>query len=75
MRVRTDFDFTRHAPAGSEFVRILDTYQMDICDCCGKKRKCDLYEHAYTSDLGYGDVVFMDLCRTCAREQTVEVVE
>ncbi len=75
MRVRTDFAFTSHAPAGSEFIRIANTYASDICDCCGKRRKCDLYEHAYTTDHGTGDVVFMDLCRTCAKEHTAEVEE
>ena len=75
MRFRTDFAFTSHAPVGSEFVLIPDTYESNICDCCGNRRKCDLFEHAYTTDLGTGDVVFMDLCRSCRKTHTVEVEE
>lgn len=75
MKVRYDLAFTSHAPAGSVFYRVADTYEMNICDCCGNKRKCDLYEHSYETKYGTADVVFMDLCRTCAKEHTTEVKE
>lgn len=41
MEVRLPFDFFR-VPAGTPFYLIEDTYELNVCDVCGKKRKCDL---------------------------------
>lgn len=64
MKIRVDFEFFRE-PVGTIYELIENTYELNVCDCCGKKRKCDYYtsEHA-----------FLDLCRTCRKEHA-EVVE
>lgn len=64
MKIRVDFEFFRE-PVGTIYELIENTYELNVCDCCGKKRKCDYYssEHAY-----------LDLCRTCRKEHA-EVVE
>lgn len=64
MKIRVDFEFFRE-PVGTIYELIENTYELNVCDCCGKKRKCDYYssEHAC-----------LDLCRTCRKEHA-EVVE
>ena len=68
--IKTTFDFTSHAPTGSEFTLVKDTYESNVCDCCGNRRKCDLFVHFYTNSMGYKDTVFLDLCRSCRKKQT-----
>lgn len=47
-----------------------DSYEMNICDVCGQRRKCDWLENCHLEDGRTG----MDCCRTCQRK-ILEVVE
>ena len=60
MEVRLPFDFFR-APAGTPFYLIENTYALEVCDVCGKKRTCDYYQSK-------DPVVFLDVCRSCRNE-------
>lgn len=42
------------------FTLIEGTYEANVCDCCGQKRRCDYYY----SDNQNGRT-FVDLCRSC----------
>ena len=64
--IKVDFQFF-HAPAGTIYHRIEGTYEMNVCDCCGRNRSCDFYESDDGSTL-------MDLCRRCKKKHA-EVVE
>ena len=64
-KIVLDFPFTSHAPAGTIFHHIPDTYGPAVCDCCGMKKKCDYWK---TDDTDIWDCVFLDLCRTCLKE-------
>ena len=64
--IKVDFRFFS-APAGTVYRRIVGTYELNVCDCCGMKRSCDFYE----SEDGN---VLMDLCRGCKKTHA-EVVE
>lgn len=66
MIIKVDFDFFK-TPAGAEFELIPQSYQLNVCDCCGRKRKCDLYQSV---DGG----TFVDLCRSCFKDHA-EVVK
>ena len=57
--IKVDFRFFS-APAGTVYRRIVGTYELNVCDCCGMKRSCDFYE----SEDGK---VLMDLCRGCKK--------
>ena len=58
-KVKIDFPFFS-VPAGSTYRRIEGTYELNVCDCCGKKRSCDLYAAEDWSTL-------LDLCRNCKK--------
>ena len=48
--------------AGDRFVLIKDTYDLEICDLCGKKRKCDWFEYDGENYTG------IDVCRGCQKD-------
>ena len=56
------------APAGSIAVRVDGTYDTEVCDVCGKKRKCDWYEWRP----GIAGMTGMDICRSCAKSLEVK---
>ena len=64
--IKVDFSFFS-APAGSVYRQIEGTYELNVCDCCGKKRSCDLYASVDWS-------VLLDICRNCKKTHA-EVVE
>ena len=64
--IKVDFRFFS-APAGTVYHRIIGTYELNVCDCCGMKRSCDFYESEDGSTL-------LDLCRTCKKTHA-EVLE
>ena len=43
---------------------IPNTYEMNVCDYCGSKRKTDYYQ-------SLNQQVFCDICRTCRRKMEV----
>lgn len=50
-------------PEGTKLVISLNSYEENICDCCGQKRMCDWFEW---EDGG------LDLCRKCAKKWATE---
>lgn len=70
-RVKCTFKEGRNFfPRGSIFYLMPDGYQPDVCDLCGKKRKCEWLEFVGSSWTG------LDVCRSCLRDNFVmEVVD
>ena len=52
-----------NAPAGTVFYYIANSYELNVCDICGKKRKCDWFE---CEDIGI--LTGFDCCRSCRSE-------
>ena len=48
--------------AGDEFELMSDTYDIEVCDACGNKTKCDWLEYQ-----GHGKTG-MDMCRSCEKK-------
>ncbi len=71
MKVRVDFEFFK-TPAGSVYELIENTYEKNICDCCGNARKCDFFRLCDEEDPAR--VTFLDMCRKCQKDHA-EVVE
>ena len=67
MRIKISESFF-HAPIGSTLIRIENTYQLEVCDMCGKKKKCDWFEW----DPHISGMTGMDVCRTCAKIHEVK---
>ena len=55
--------------AGDKFELKADTYDNEICDACGMKKKCDWLEYQGYNKTG------MDMCRTCEKKYLEEVAE
>ena len=53
---------------GSKFI-MADAYALEICDICGKKRKCEWLEYRGNGFTG------LDVCRSCLREKFEKVEE
>lgn len=51
------------APAGSTLKLLHDTRMAQVCDVCGKRRRCDWYEWE-PRIIG---MTGMDVCPTCAK--------
>ena len=45
---------------GRLYALVSGTYDMEICDICGRRRKCD-----YWQSYGESDKRFWDICRSC----------
>lgn len=43
-----------------------ETYDNEVCDICGRRRKCDWYEPVVRKD-PWTDLTGMDICRQCQR--------
>lgn len=46
---------------GDILTLIIDTYALEICDVCGKKRKCDWFEQTEK-------LTGIDVCRECRKK-------
>lgn len=55
---------------GRTYVLVSGTYDMEICDICGKRRKCD-----YWQSYGDSDKRFWDICRGCLSQIKTEGIE
>lgn len=49
-------------PPGSILKLIPETYDTEVCDVCGEKKRCDWYEPVENST-----TTGMDVCRRCSR--------
>ena len=57
-----------NAPVGTVFYRVANSAEMNICDVCGCRKKCDWYE---CEDLWI--ITGFDCCRTCSKEALEEI--
>jgi len=56
-----------NAPVGTYFALCENTYEMTVCDVCGKKKKCDFFECWC-----FKPITGFDCCRTCRKQALVE---
>ncbi len=52
------------APSGTILTIHEGTYETQVCDVCGKKKKCDYFSGHF--EAGH-HAVYMDVCRACQR--------
>lgn len=60
------------APVGTKLILIPDTYELNVCDICGKKRQCDYYQSEEFEGICGPTSVFVDVCRQCKKDLEVK---